>query len=179
MKRYPKIYRIEVPGHRRRGKDYLITDEVDNLLTGFVVVEEKLDGKLIELEDEGYCIFKEGLKQRHTIDYTDLPAWEVGLDIWDPDQERFLNRDEKYVVFQVLGIPLAPRLFAGAVRGLGQLFNFLGSPSAFSASKIEGVVIKNYDKGLFGKIVDPYFDQEIDEAGHHLRRPCVRNRLGF
>lgn len=178
MKRYPKIYRIEIPGYYQRGKDYLTTDESDNLLTGHVVIEEKLDGKLIELEGEGYVVFKEDLKRKHTVAYTDLPAWEVGLDIWDPDQERFLSSNEKYVIFRVLGIPIAPRLFAGSIRGLGQIFDFLGKESVFGASRIEGIVIKNYDKGLFGKVVDPLFDQEVDEAGHHLRRLYEMNRLG-
>lgn len=178
MKRYPKIYRIEIPGHKRRGKDYLITDEIDNLLTGSTIIEEKLDGKLIELEAEGYVIFKEDLKRKHTVAYMDLPAWEVGLDVWDPDQKRFLNRDEKYDIFQALGIPIAPILFVGAVRGLGQIFDLLGRESAFGAQRIEGVVIKNYAKGLFGKVVDPLFDQEVDESEHHLRRPYEMNRLG-
>lgn len=178
MKRYPKICRIGIPTHKRRGKDYLVADEVANLLTGSVVIEEKLDGKLVELEAEGYVIFKEDLKRRHTVAYMDLPAWEVGLDVWDPDLGKFLDRDEKYVVFSSLGIPLAPLLFAGFVSGLGLAFDFLGKKSAFGASRIEGVVIKNYDKGLFGKVVDPFFDQEVDELEHHLRRPYETNRLG-
>jgi len=177
MKRYPKIYRIAVPGHRARGKRYLVTDEVDDLLTGSVVIEEKLDGKLVELEDEGYVIFKEDLKRRHTVAYTQLPAWEVGLDIWDPEEECFLGPNEKRFAFQALDIPFAPMLFEGKIRGLGQLLDLLGTASAFGAPQIEGVVIKNYEKGLFGKIVDPQFDREVDESGHHLRRPYVMNRL--
>jgi len=178
MKRYPKIYRIRVPGHKRRGKDYLVTDEVDNLLTGSVVIEEKLDGKLVELEDEGYVIFKEDLKRRHTVAYMDLPAWEAGLDVWDPKLECFLDPDDKEVIFQALGIPVAPILYTGTIRSLGQVFDFLGRKSAFGASRIEGVVIKNYGKDLFGKVVDPLFDQEVDESEHHLRRPYKTNRLG-
>ena len=178
MKRYPRIYRIEFPGSPRRGKRYLTSKEIDALLIGPVVVEEKLDGKLIELEEEGYVIFKEDLKRKHAVVYTQLPAWGVGLDIWDPDQECFLDVGEKLTVFGALDIPTAPILFEGVVRGLGQLFNFLGTKSAFGALQIEGIVIKNYDKGLFGKVVDPLFDQEVDESVHHLRRPYQMNRLG-
>jgi len=177
MKRYPSIYRIEVPGSFRRGKRYLTSGEIDELLTKDVVIEEKLDGKLVELEDEGYGIFKEDLKRKHTVAYTRLPAWGIGLDIWDPEEECFLDPNEKLIVFKTLGIPVAPILFEGVVRGLGQLFDFLGTESAFGAPRVEGIVVKNYGKGLFGKVVDPLFDQEIDETGHHLRRPYVRNRL--
>ena len=178
MKRYPKIYRIRVPGHKKLGKDYLVTDEVDNLLTGLVVIEEKVDGKLVELEAEGYVIFKEDLKRKHTVAYMDLPAWEVGLDVWDPNLDCFLDLDDKHVIFQALSIPVAPILYTGTIRSLGQVFDFLGKESAFGASRIEGVVIKNYAKGLFGKVVDPLFDQEVDESEHHLRRPYEMNRLG-
>jgi len=178
MKRYPKICRIRVPGYSRRGKDYLTPDEIDNLFTGLVVIEEKLDGKLVELEDEGYVIFKEDLKRKHTIAYMDLPAWEVGLDVWDPDLKCFLELNEKQLIFQALGIPVAPVLFTGAIRGPAHIFDFLGKKSAFGASRIEGIVIKNCEKGLFGKVVDPLFDQEVDESEHHLRVPYERNRLG-
>jgi len=179
MKRYPKIYRIEIPGYPRRSKRYLTSEEIDELLTGPVVVEEKLDGKLIELEDEGYAIFKENLKRKHTVAYTQLPKWEVGLDIWDYQQECFLGLSEKQVVFGALDIPTPPILFEGVVKGLGQLFDLLGIESAFGALRIEGIVIKNYGRELFGKIVDPLFDREIDETGHYLDRPYIRNRLGF
>lgn len=178
MKRYPKIYRVFYPGSKRRGKRYLSADEVGNLLTGSIVVEEKLDGKLIELEAEGYVIFKEDLKRRHTVMYRALPAWAVGLDVWDPSQECFLNSTEKHIIFQVLGIPVAPILFEGVVIRLGQIVDFLGTESAFGAVRIEGVVIKNYAKGLFGKVVDPLFDREVDESVHHLRRPYESNILG-
>lgn len=178
MKRYPKIHRIQVPGSPRRGKYYLTSGEIDELLTGDVYIEEKLDGKLIELEDEGYVIFKEDLKRKRTVAYTQLPTWEVGLDIWHPERECFLDPGEKLLIFRALGIPVAPSLFDGVVKSLGQLFDFLGRPSAFGALRIEGIVIKNYDKSLFGKIVDPLFDQEVDESEHPLRRPYKMNRLG-
>ena len=39
------------------------------------------------------------------------------------------------------------------------------SRSAYSsiARSIEGVVVKNYGKGLFAKLINPWFDREVDE----------------
>ncbi len=58
MLRYPDIYRIPVKGYQRRGKKYLTINEVWELLTGPVEVEEKLDGKRIRVPTEGYLLFK-------------------------------------------------------------------------------------------------------------------------
>lgn len=176
MKRYPKICRIEIESFVKRGKQYLTAREIAMLLGDSVVVEEKLDGKLVELEQEGYVIYKENLKRRHSVAYTELPAWEIGLDVWDVVLGRFLYLEGKAEVFGVLDLPTAPVLFVGHVN-LESLVQFLGAPSAFGAPRIEGIVVKNYQKGLFGKIVDPLFDRQVDESVHHLRRPYVANRL--
>jgi hypothetical protein len=140
-----------------------------------VVVEEKLDGKRIRFPCDGYILFKEDCKKCHTINYMRLPAWEIGFDIWNG--ERFLNREEKEEIFGILSIPVAPVLLQGEFASLEPILALLGTPSEFGAEKIEGVVIKNYEKQLFGKIVDPLFDAEIDEKGHHLGHPYVSNRL--
>lgn len=175
MLRYPDIYRIPVKGYERRGKKYLTINEVKELLDGVVEVEEKIDGKRIRSLEEDYIIFKEDCKRRHTIAYTSLPAWEIGFDIWIG--EKFLSREEKKEVFDILGIPMAPALLWDKLVSLDPILDLIGQPSAFGAERIEGVVIKNPEKQLFGKLVDPLFDQEVDESEHHLRRPYVMNRL--
>lgn len=176
--KYSKISRIAVDSFVKRGKRYLSDQEVAALFSGSVVVEEKLDGKLVEIEEEGYTIYKEDLKRRHTVEYAALPAWEIGLDVWDPDCG-FLDQLQKHLVFTTLGVPTAPVLFMGKVTSHKELLSFLGTPSVFVASRIEGIVIKNYGQGLFGKIVDPLFDKQVDESVHPIRSPYVRNRLSL
>lgn len=176
MKRYPKICRIEVGDFVRRGKHYLTAEEIHQLLDGRIYVEEKIDGKLIEVSQEGYTLYYEDTKRRHTVAYTNLPAWKIGIDVWDG--ERFLNRRQKEEVFGALDIPVAPLLFRGECGDLRVFINYLGRPSSYGADRIEGVVIKNPGHQMMAKIVDPVFDKKVDVLGHHLRRPFVRNRLG-
>lgn len=175
MFRYPDIYRIPVKGYERRGKKYLTINEVRELLDGVVEVEEKIDGKRMQVHIEDYTIFKENCKRQHTITYKSLPAWEIGFDIWVG--EKFLPREEKKEIFDILDIPMAPALLWGKFISLDPILDLIGQPSTFGAERIEGIVIKNPEKQLFGKLVDPLFDQEVDESEHHLRRPYVMNRL--
>jgi len=173
--KYPEINRIPIPGFRIRGKHYLLPEEVEELLKGEVVVEEKLDGNTMAEEQEGYMIFGEYLKWVHSIHYTALPDWFVGFDVWDG--EKFLPRREKEVVFDILGIPCVPLLFRGRIRSVDQLISFLGRPSAFGAPRIEGIVVKNYSTGKMGKIVDPRFEDQIDSSPHWRRKKRTLNIL--
>lgn len=173
FRKYPKIYRIDV-GLNIRGKYYLSDQEIMNLLDGEVVIEEKVDGKLIEVEFEGYTIYKEDMRRQHTVVYDGLPAFEIGLDVWDG--ERFLGVREKTEIFQILNIVPAPILFQAEIA-FSDLITFLGRKSEFGSGKIEGIVIKNYLKQLFGKVVDPAFDDTVDNTVHHLRRLYTRNKL--
>ncbi len=175
--RYIDIYRIPVKNFVRRGKKYLTMNQVQELLTGTIEVEEKLDGKRVQMPLEGYTLFKEDCKRAHTVHYMTLPAWKICFDVWDNDCERFLSREEKVDALEILGIPMAPMLFWGEIKTLQPLIDLIGSPSAFGAERIEGIVIKNPEKQLFGKIVDPLFDQEVDDSEHHIRRPYEMNRL--
>lgn len=179
MKRYPKIYRIQIEGVVKRGKYYLTPDEITRLLDGPICVEEKIDGKLVESpshEQEGYILFYEDAKRRHTVEYTQLPAWLIGIDIWDKDWG-FLGRKDREIVFGALGVPVAPLIFEGCVNSISSLITFIGRPSAYGAERMEGIVIKNYSQQMMGKIVDPVFDRIVDTTGHHLRRAFTRNRL--
>lgn len=175
MFRYPDIYRIPVRGFTRRGKKYLTVNEVQDLLNGTVEIEEKLDGKRVRVPYEDYILFREDCKQRRTVVYNALPAWEIGFDVWDG--MKFLSREEKVQIFGVLDIPVAPLLFCGVIKDIDRLVAFLGTTSAFGAGPIEGIVIKNAEKQLLGKIVDPKFDREVDESEHPIRRPYEMNRL--
>ena len=173
--RYVDIYRIPVKDYTRRGKTYLSMLQVKELLTGVIEVEEKIDGKRLRVPVEDYILYKEHCRQVHTIRYSKLPAWAICFDIWT--NGRFLDRDAKMEILGILGVPAAPILFHGETHSLTVLTDLIGSPSAYGAERIEGIVIKNPEKQLFGKIVDPLFDQEVDSSKHHLRRSFEMNRL--
>lgn len=175
MDQYPKIPRISVTGLRLRGKRYLDEAEVIRLLEGSVVIEEKIDGSNEIQVVDGYAFFGENLKWVHAVEYRDLPAYFVVFDIWDG--QRFLSREEKEEVAQILGVPVVPLIFMGCIGSVEELLQFLGRPSDFGAERIEGIVVKNYAQSLFAKVVDPLFEDVVDSSGHWRRRPWRTNRL--
>jgi hypothetical protein len=181
---YMYIPRIPIPGFPVRGKKkYLNLEELEKLLDGKIFVEEKLDGKLTEinidsLTSRGLRVFGEDLHWKHNICYNRLPVssipFVVIIDIYDPKRERYLSY--KQVFFDLTKTPTAPILLAGELD-LNEILEILESKSAFGDQQIEGVVIKNYDKQLFGKIVNPKFDNEVDDSEHWLRKKRVSNRI--
>lgn len=179
---YMYIPRIAIPGFPIRGKkEYLSTEELERLLDGEIIVEEKLDGKITRIdirEFTPYEYFGEDLRWKHNIFYNKVPVsripFVVGIDIYDHSVGEFYYETS---IFWSEGIPMAPILLKGRNIRLNHILDFLRSPSAFGEEQIEGVVIKNYDKQIFGKIVNPKFDNDIDDSGHWLRKKRISNRI--
>lgn len=176
---YPKVYRIPVPSFARtRGKHYLSKDEVDQLLDGTVVMEEKIDGKIDGVVLAGKTVFFEFMKYKHTIFYTQLPSFQMGFDVWDGS--RFLNLSEKTKFLEAHGFAIIRKIFYGTTN-YEELLKFLPKllalKSAYGDEVIEGIVIKNYAKQQFAKIVNSKFEEVVDEAGHWSKQQIVLNRI--
>jgi len=182
-KNYPKIFRISVPSFKTtRGKHYLTPDEVKELFEGMVVIEEKIDGKIDGAGVEGKIVFFEFMKFKHNIHYKNLPSFKIAFDVWDESKQRFLNLKEKQLFLGERGWFWARVIFWGKTsykEFLNYLPKILEMRSSYGEQKIEGVVIKNYGKQLFGKVVNPEFEKEIDESGHWLKRQRELNRIGI
>ena len=170
--RYPKIFRIHIDSWPKVGKHYLTDYEIELLLSKEVIIEEKIDGKLQEYDKEGYFIFAEFMKYKHSIYYDDLPSYEIGLDIYEGT--KFLNYDEKCIIFRELNIHTVPILYRG-IANIGKIQEFIDKKSNFSDMKQEGIVIKNYELQLFGKIVNPEFEDKIDK--HWSKKSIMRNKI--
>jgi len=140
-------------------------------------VEEKLDGKLVHLYKETNILILEDMEYVHTIHYKSLPyssiPFHIGLDIIQ--EGSILGYEKKVEICGIQGIPLPNVLISGEDISLQQIMDLTEAGSIFGDACIEGVVIKNYRKGLMGKIVNPEFDREIDEGVHWLRKPRKRN----
>jgi len=128
---------------------------------------------LIELP-ERYVVYGEWLRVRHTVYYDMLPDWAVIFDVYDSLRKGFLGYEEKLKVIKGLGLVAPPLIKVLRVRCRGkrdlkriikELARCAEGRSAFSsvARSMEGVVVKNYGKGLFAKLINPWFDREIDE----------------
>jgi len=153
-------------------------EEMRELLTGDVVVEEKLDGTLTwdPYEPIGLDIFYEDLRIRHSVFYDRLSAFFIVLDVAQgnrilPPYERMKWGEPAPVVDHDLG--MTPEKFTARLEG------YLHRVSTFSSeSQIEGIVVKNYPKQLFGKVVNIEFYEGIEATGPYMKRRIVeRNRL--
>jgi len=107
--------------------------------------------------------------------------------VYDLRGHAFLGYEEKIRVIRDLELEPPPllRVLELSCRSkrdvdkvIEELAGIIEGKSAFSteARSMEGAVVKNYAKGLFAKIINPWFDVEVDE--HELLRNGVKyNRL--
>jgi len=187
FKNYPKVYRIPIPEFPlTRGKHYLTEEETEKLCSGRVVIEEKVDGKIGSEYHSGYpesYLFYEFAKWKHTIPYIKLPQWKIYFDMWLLYEEEFADMGIKKFTFDKMGVPMVQTLYDGQMSGFKELHHhlkrILGFPSAYGDNPIEGIVVKNYPRQLLGKIVNPMFEEDMDSAGHWMKRKKERNRLAI
>lgn len=189
---------IDQAGARIRGKPYMDDATMDRLFDGSpLVVEEKVDGHPVIILHSGYTFFCEQLTIQHSVSYEQVPysldGWPdmtVVYDVLDGEFEPpyrvgtgvkmpWLNRSEKETVCELVGAPVVPLVWQGKVEpeGLPVLADRISSFSG--ASKAEGIVLKNYRTGVFGKFINLEFQQRIsDEAlqgGIHPMQRAVKN----
>lgn len=177
---YPKLKRINI-GLTIRGKKYATKKDIERILkSDEVIIEEKIDGKhyseVFEWFDDDFQFFYEFMKYKHSIKYECLPDYKIYFDVWDRKRKKFLNYDEKVEVFKTLGLSFVPLLYRGRVKSVEFLKSFIGRPSKYCASSLEGILIKVYEpKPFFLKMVDPRFDDVVDNSVHYLRRKSELN----
>jgi ATP-dependent RNA circularization protein (DNA/RNA ligase family) len=121
----------------------------------FDCIRDKTNSKEYKLQN--YVVFGEGLV-KHTINYD----WEntpkfIGFDIYNKENGRYLNYDDKIKLFKEFGFEYAPLIKKCKVSEL----SFDEFPkSKYYDGLVEGFVVKNYDKQLFIKCVRPEFKEE-------------------
>lgn len=180
-KQMTKIKRIPmhlwgVPGFKEIGKDYLTQEETYELFDWKTTLQEKYDGKSCYEIKEDKIYFYEDLSQKHSIEYV-VPEQKprVYFDVYDMREKRFMFPDKAFYLMEKNGMnglinsmgfvvlksfgegrPEIDKYLKEAIPGY---LNFEGQYS----KKVEGFVVKNYHKQLFGKIINPEFEQGIKE----------------
>lgn len=177
---FPKVYRIPVGKQGLIGRRIMSEEEVERLLSDHVVIEEKLDGKTVGTAIiEGFVVYGEFLKWKHSIFYDRLPSWIVAFDVLDLKNGFFLDREEKEEFLECYHISVAPLIYRGKIRK-EELTSFLDRRSRFSTkSKIEGIVVKNYRKQIMGKIVSYEFLTGMGKHWTEKRREMNRLDLSL
>lgn len=108
----------------------------------------------------GYIYFAEAVIP-HSIQY-DWERFEaplIGFDVWDMNTGTWVPYPENRRMFDAIGLPFVPVVaeFDG-VPDVGD-FEKLIPKSQFYDGIAEGVVIKNYEKGVFAKVVSEKFKE--------------------
>jgi hypothetical protein len=186
FKKISKI--VRVPFSQQHRKPSMTWEEFVDLVDGEIVIEEKLDGAtyFIELDEEpDISFFAEYLKIRHTVIYDKVPfsinpkfLWYVVFDVYDKKEKKFLDRKEKAEYAEVYEFPMPRVLFRGKLKGNRtkkekSISKLARRKSKFGPGLMEGVVIKNYEKQLFGK----YINEEFRIEKHYRDIPRELNKL--
>jgi len=156
---------LRIPhGNQNPTKRYLDDKQVLELFDGTVSVQEKVDGKMSWYEEGKSLVIYEDMTGKHTVhnhvmNYKDLPAnKKILLDVVSIDN----NFSSMLEVFPVIPQNLAYaflKLYKPNIFHINQILMALShSPSHFGSDNIEGLVIKNYSKGIFGKWINDEFE---------------------
>ncbi len=136
---------------------------------------EKMFSKAVEtviaLKDrliDGWTYRAEYLeKPKHNVlAYDRIPDKHLILFDVNPGEEQYLDRAAKEAEAKRLGLEVVPCLFQGKVSTASELERLLGTVSILGGQKIEGFVIKNYQrfgrdkKVLMGKFVSENFKEK-------------------
>lgn len=163
-------------GKQNSTKRYLSDHEVLELFDGKVVIQEKVDGKMsFKCKDGRYgraiTIF-EDMTGKHTVHnhvmkYTKLPAnkkivVEHILDMHDVDGYEIKGHYSP-LTYATLHFMSSQNNVMPTIEQIHQILGaFAHSVSHFGADRIEGIVVKNYDKQLFGKWINDDFEDALN-----------------
>lgn len=126
-----------------------------------------------------WVVYGEWLRSKHNIFYDNLPDYFVAFDVWDG--HKYLDLQNKSEFLYRLGFAQVPFIYRGDDIEVADILCIadglsVSNKSRFSSEEIfEGVVIKNYEKGLYGKYVRREFLASIE--AHWLKLPLVENKL--
>lgn len=162
-------------------KRYLTDEQIIELFTGVVDIQEKVDGRL-SIENSNYdiehvtnwCRIFEDMTGKNTCHYHVMKYDKAKL----PYNQRVvldrINITSKGMIFenpfvldskQFSQITYAKYdLPSPTIKNIYSILETLSHfPSHFGSSVIEGLVIKNYDKQLMGKWINTNFEDKLND----------------
>lgn len=136
-----------------------------------------------------YILFGEWLYARHTIHYRNLPHYFFEFDIYDKEEEAFLDWETRMILLNDTGIETVPIVHRGASTQ-EKLLKLIG-PSAFDAAfenpltgkvdhRMEGLYLRIEKEGRAigrAKIVRPEFVEKIKQSEHWQHQKMIPNEL--
>lgn len=183
--KYKKPKRIPVPGLKYKGRPDRVMSlkDAEFLLSGEVVIEEKMDGSTVSFFTDRFIIWAEDMRIRHTIKYR-VPGRFFVFDVYDVQTGHFLPRDDKLEVVEQIRrgkilvylffrgekrfkiVRTDPMMFvpvAEVARGVFKITDLYGliGKSAYAYEEENGVVRPAYMEGIVVKQNRPLFIMEL------------------
>lgn len=100
--------------------------------------------------------------KHNTLEYGRVPAGNIALFDVQWGEQNYADPRDLPLYAEQLGIESVPLLWYGEIEDAEAVRNFLETDSFLGGAKIEGVVIKNYER--FGKDGKPLFGKHVSEA---------------
>ncbi len=189
-KLFTGIRRIPLFDYERKikfRKPFMSEEVMEELFSDDLLIEEKLDGKTEYILLEDKVLYFENLKYIHTIKYDMVPpplkssasSFYILFDVYIISQDRWAERREKEEIGINLGYPVAPLIYEGRVE-VNEILQFLKLKSLFSkTNQIEGIVLKNYKKRIFGKVIGEEFFNALlaEDFKDYNKRPKIMNSI--
>ncbi len=142
---------------RSKGKE-MIVDAPEKMFQLAVNLASSLDLR------DGWTYRGEFLsKPKHNaLAYDRVPNGNVILFDINTGEEGYLNYEDKQSEANRIGVEIVPLLFTGEIKSANDILCFLERTSILGGQKIEGVVIKNYNR--FGRDKKVLMGKYVSEA---------------
>lgn len=145
------------------------------------VLEERLENR--------FLLFGEWVYARHSIHYRKLSHYFFEFDIYDKDQEAFLDLEQRLALLEGMGVQTVPVVHTGIVSR-EDLEDLIG-PSQFDShfenpitkrtdNLMEGLYLRTEAEGVVtgrAKFVRPEFVEKVKQSTHWQHQQMVPNQL--
>ena len=149
-----------------------------DLLKTWCAANEEL---LFELLEDKYVMYGEWLYARHTVPYTELPAFFLEFDILDLNENMFLSTMKRHEMLMKTGIHSVHVLGQGNYKRLEDVAKLADGPSRFGSPSKEGLYIKveteNFVLGRYKFIRKEFIDAILASGKHWSENQFTRNEI--
>lgn len=119
----------------------------------------------------GYIYYGENcIKHSYSYDWERMPIF-LGFDIYDMKEKKYLVNAIN--IFEFLGLPFVPVVKYCKAKDVGEFKDSDIPKSVYSSAPAEGIVLKNYSKQLFAKVVTKHFKEVNKEVFGSSKRVAV------
>lgn len=125
-----------------------------------------------------FLIFGEWCYAKHSIQYTSLPDWFLGFDVYDLKKQGFLNTKLRNQILQKINIEIIPTIEIGNYSKMDLEKLLASSKSKFYSGPVEGIYLRCEDSVQLlkrAKLVKKDFIQEIDV--HWSKKEIISNKI--